>query len=237
MTIKIRFRKVKSFSTDENHILWSVFQESYDLSFEDFLKKQQSLDRYAIYLNQEQQIVGYTGIRDHSFVTGNKKYRTIYFGQTIIKSEYRKKNLIQKTVVKLFSQHFLSLRRSKLFIWNDSLSYRPYLIMAKNLKCYYPSANVQHQKEHIEIRDILGEKYYGASYCSKTGTVQKNKTILKEKELTLSNKDLSNPHIQFFISKNPNFVKGHGLITFCPATMNNLLFYLKKKYVKKFAHA
>lgn len=227
--MKIKFKNVTEFTTVDNQKLWDIFTKSYDLSFYDFTEKQKTLDKYALYFNSENQLIGYTGIRDCSFKIEKKNYRAIYFGQTVIEKEYRGKNLIQNTVIKLLAKHFIGLKQSKLIIWNDSLSYRPYLVMAKNLKNYYPNKNLSHKAKDIEIRNTLGNRYYKESFCSSTGTVFKDQVILKENELTLSSKDLNDPHIQYYVSLNPNYEKGHGLITFCHAEFGNLFYYLKKR--------
>lgn len=232
--MKILFRNVDSFDSHENERLWSLLQQSYNLSFEEFLKKQETLDKYALYYTNDKQLVGFTGIRDHFFRLDKRKYRAVYFGQTVIDRNFRGKSLIQNTVIRLLLRHFFGFKRSKLIIWNDSISYRPYLVMAKNLKSYYPNmaATSKAEHEHLRIRDLLGEHYYHSDYSPNTGTVKKFKSTLEEKELVLSEKDLSEPYIHYYVSKNPDFVHGHGLITFCPANFSNLFFYLKKKVTK-----
>ena len=230
--MKIQFRTVDSFTSEENENLWSLIRKSYNTSFDEFLEKQQTLDQYALYYSEDKQLIGFTGIRDHGFRVNKQKYRAIYFGQTVIDTNFRGKKLIQNTVVKLLLRHFMRFKRAKLIVWNDSISYRPYLVMAKNLKSYYPRMEIapKEEAEHLQIRDVLGNHYYHADYCEKTGTVRKNKSTLEASELVLSEKDMAKPHIHYYVSKNPNFVEGHGLITFCPATMSNLLFYLTKRF-------
>lgn len=231
--MKIVFKKVDLISPEETINLWKIFQQSSTINLDEFKTKQETLDQYALYFNAQQKLIGYTGIRSYSFKLNTKKYRAIYFGQTIVEKNYRGKKFIQNTVIRLLLKHLMSFNLSNLIIWNDSVSYRPYLVMAKNLKSYYPNMLNTNQEEFRSICNLLGKKYYGAAFCSNTGTIIKPRPTLRKKELVLSKKDLEDPHIKFYVTKNPNYTQGHGLITFCPATLKNLFFYLRKITLSK----
>jgi hypothetical protein len=229
--MKIRFKAINTFTENGIKNLYAIFKKSYDIDYQEFLEKHSSLDKYAVYKDAEENIIGFTGIRDCSFNIKKQRYRAVYFGQTFIEEQFRGKKLIQFTVIKLLISHYISFKRSKLIVWNDSLSYRPYLVMAKSLKYYYPNKDRKSDEIDLKIRDKLGEEYYPGSYCNKTGTVMKSRTVLKTKELHVSEKDLTDPDIKYYIDKNPNYIKGYGLITFCYASIKNLIYFIKLKYL------
>ncbi len=161
------------------------------------------------------------------------RYRAIYFGQTMILPKYRGRSLIQNTVNRLFLKHFLQFNRRQLIVWNDSIHYRPYLVMARGLKEFYPDPNQEDQKELELIRDKLGNRYYGKAYCAASGTVHKEQTILNDQDIQLSANDLKDPHIDFFMKRNPGFQKGDGMITLCPANFKNFRHFMIEGKLKK----
>ncbi|MCO6162660.1 hypothetical protein [Flavobacterium sp. NRK F7] len=231
--MQIQFRTIGSLTQPEQERIWAIYKTSYTVEREVFLDKQQRLDLYAMYYNPKKELVGFTGIRKNSCTTSSRKYIAIYLGQTIILPQYRGKKLIQKTVMRIMLHLKFKNPFHKIVIWNDSLSYRPYLVMAKGLKDFYPNPNKAEQKEFEAIRDELGMKYYPESYDKQTGIVSKAHRVLLADEITLTEKDLQNEYIQFFVKKNPGYIEGNGLITFSPATFGNLFYYLVGRKFKR----
>lgn len=232
--LRIRLKDGHSFSPDELRNMYEIYLQSYQISWDDFLTKRASIDVYAIYTDKNK-MVGFTGLRYRKITVDGVSYVALYIGQTIITHEYRGKSLIQKTVIKMFFKHYLSNPFSKLIVWTNAITYRPYLVMSKGLKDYYPHVEGRQSVHFKNIQNKLGTIYYGEDYIPEKGLVKKAVSTLAVHEKTYSEKELSDAHIKYFLSLNSDISGNYGLISFCMGSMDNLVYYLKKRIKRKYA--
>lgn len=119
------------------------------------------------------------------------------------------------------------------WFWFDALSYKAYLIPAKALKNFYPSAHEPMTKEVNKLRKTIGRKYYGESFCPLSGTVKKETNCHKDATVKIYEADLADTDIAFFAKANPNHEKGHGLLTFAPINRANIMKLLARAVSRK----
>lgn len=227
--MKLRIKKQVLLKHTLVNQMFAIYQKSYNISEKAFRDKMNTIDSYALYFTSENKLVGFTGIRKKAIDIEKDRYKAYYIGQTIILPEYRGKSLIQRTIVRLFINHYLKNPFRKVIVWNDSLSYRPYLVMAKGLKQFYPSPHPIASEKLRAVRNALGTIYYGDTFCPMTGIVSKKSAVLSPAELAISAEKLADPYVQFYVNQNPKYYEGNGLITLCPANLRNLFYYLSNK--------
>lgn len=230
--MKVKFRSGNRFNDAELKRMLTIYQGSYTCTWEEFLEKKETIDLYATYVDNEE-IVGFTGLCYKKIEVDGKRYMALYVGQTAIPSAYRGKSLIQRTIIKLLFKHYTSHPFTTLLIWNNAVTYRPYLILSKGLKDYYPNTENEANTHYKNIQNKLGEIYYLKYYNPETGLVIKDVNVMKAHEVNYTQKELSDAHIRYYLDRNPGSAQGHGLISFCIGSMENLSFYLKKKMAKK----
>ena len=202
--------------------MWEVYQPYYSYTKEYFMDRVAKNNYYSFYMNGDQ-VVGFTGLRINEFNINGENYFTIYFGQTVIKSEYRGSSLIQKTGIKLSIKFFHKLVSCKSFFWADALTFRSYLVFAKTLEQYYPSFREEMPEEVKQLRDYIGQTHYPETFCAKTGTVIKTENVVTDTSAKIDEKHLADPDIAFFAQTNKNHAEGHGLITMGPINTTNLI--------------
>lgn len=230
--IRIQIVPEKEITEVQLEQLWSVYQRSYTVAKEEFLSKKATIDIYAIYsLNNE--IIGFTGIRYRTLEVEKKKYKGLYIGQTAILSEFRGKSIMQRTVTKMLLRHLKQSPFQKLIIWSNALTYRPYLVMAKGLKYYYPHPSEAPDHRRKAIQNAIGKAYYQDAYDDQTGIVRKNENIMQEHEINYSPEELADRHISFYLKQNPFVKEGYGLICYADGTISNLVHYLSRKSLKR----
>lgn len=232
--MNVTFRKRDSFHIHELKGMLAIYQQSYKCTWEEFLEKKDSIDLYATYVDAGQ-IVGFTGMCYKKITVDGKNYMAMYVGQTVIPAAYRGKSLIQKTIIKLLFRHYVSHPFTRLVIWNNAVTYRPYLIMAKGLKDYYPHLDKTHSGHYKNIQDTLGDIYYRKYYIPETGLVKKDVNVMEAHEVNYTAKELADPHIRYYLERNPGSAQGHGLISFCFGSWENLWFFIHKRRKRRFA--
>lgn len=221
--------------------MWRIYRPYYNYSKEYFYSRISNNTHYALY-RKGNELVGFTGLRlqsvtvekegSHTFSGRLKKYFTIYFGQTVVIADVRSSGIINKTGILLLKKYWKTLLTHRTVFWADALSYRAYLVFAKNLLSFYPSVRSHLPEGIMQLRNQLGEKYYSDRFCSSTGTVRKDNYLIRDPRVEITPDKLVDPDISYYAEANPNYKKGYGLLTMGPASLRNVLFMVSKAIKK-----
>lgn len=211
--------------------MWNIYRKYYTYTKESFLARIDRNNYYSFY-TANGKIVGFTGLRIHRANIDGKSNLLIYFGQTVIDSEFRGKSLIPLTGAKLCMKYWKDLLFNKAYFWADSLTYKAYLVFAKTLAEYYPTYKYQTPNPIKAIFDNIGQTYYGNDYCPNSGTVKKDNIFVNDPTVKVTRKYQLDADISFFVNANPMHQQGHGLITLAPINSRNILLIMKR-YIRK----
>ena len=124
--------------------------------------------------------------------------------------------------MKLIRKFWKQILFAKAWFWADALSYKAYLVFAKNLTEYYPTRQYATPQAVQEVVDFIGETHYGDSYCSKTGTVHKSVKYVADPSVSICQHDKQDPDVSFYAQANPKSQQGHGLLTLGPISARNV---------------
>lgn len=213
--------------------MWSLYEKYYDVDPNSFYKRFESNDFYALYAKNDE-LVGFTGFRKKTIHNRFGRIKTLYFGQTVIRQDFRGRSLIPITVIRVILHHFLTDPFCPLYVWCDALTYKPYLLFANSLKEFYPSRHQENADKVEAVITELGQYYYRENFNSTTGTVCKPKNVIQDTSAIISEKDKAHPDIAFYAKANPGYNRGHGLLTLAPMNLKNFLFLIKKCLIKKY---
>ena len=118
--------------------MWKLYQNYYKVDQRSFFDRFKVNDYYALY-TVGQSLVGFTGFRTKRVSTSKREIQTLYIGQTVMHDDFRGQSLIASTCCGIFIKHFLTSPFTPIYVWCDSLTYKPYLCFANSLLQYYPS--------------------------------------------------------------------------------------------------
>ena len=210
--------------------MWKLYSPHHNVTRESFARRLGDFDRVALVLEKgTAQLVGFTGIRVKEFnIKGHGKLGAVCFGQTYILPGYRGQGSIQRAVTRLLFTERIRSPFTRWFFWSDALSYKPYLVMARNLRDYFPHPEKPTPAITQALIEAVGEHYYGAAFDRSTGTVIKSDIRLKSHVAPVGADERRDPAIQFFVERNPQYVAGHGLIIVCPLSLRNLATYVHR---------
>ena len=211
--------------------MWNIYSPYYHYSEESFRARIRKNTHYALYF-QKGKVVGFTGLRIQKINIDRKRFLTVYFGQTVVTDAARGKGLINRTGLKIARLFWRSLLTRRVVFWADALTYRAYLVFAKNLVDCYPATGQQLTSEMQRLRDYLGRSNYGKRYCKETGTVAKDSFLVRDPQMLIKPEKLQDKDIAFFAESNPTYLQGSGLLTLGPATFRNL-WHMFTKYRNK----
>ena len=218
-------------SLETKEEMWRIYHNHYNYTKTAFMARIEKNNYFAFY-SHRRTMVGFTGLRIDRTELNAQKTLLIYFGQTFLMQGFRGKGLMQITAAKIVLKFLREMLFQKVYFWADALTYKAYLAFVKKVETCYPSRKYTIPVEVKDIFHFIGHKYYGETYCEKTGTVKKATKLVQDHATEIEEQDLQDPDIQFYVKANPNYVQGHGLLTLCPFTLREL-FTVTKSYFSK----
>lgn len=230
--MKIKVNIVENILSDTvKEEMWQLYQPYYHYSRAYFMQRIHKNDYYSFY-KVDGKLVGFTGLRVSRTKIEGEKQLLIYFGQTVIHSDYRGKSLIPVTGLKLCMKFWRELLQRKLYFWADALTYKAYLVFAKSVDEMYPSIRYPMKSLVKNLIDFIGHTYYQGTYSIQTGTVQKDTVWVNDSTTQIPLKYQADRDIKFYQQANPLYMEGHGLITVAPMTRKNIWLLLYRSIRK-----
>ena len=212
--------------------MWTIYKGSFDIPMETFLESMKNFDSYALFFTKSGNMVGFSGIRDGKTTLDGKLYRTVYMGHFSVAKRFRGKSLIPFALIRIFADHYLNFRKGRLVVWGDAGTYRSYLVMAKGTKHFYPNPNPPAGHWHDTLAQIsreVGKECVSGTFDPDRGVVHSRTQIAMVPEYVITNEDMQDPHINFYVKRNPGYRKGDGMVFLCPANFANLWYFMVTK--------
>lgn len=234
-TTQVTLIPAREITPAQRQRMWTVYQPYYHYTQNQFMERFDRNTHYALY-HQGNRLVGFTGLRIETVALAGRPNLLIYFGQTVVEAETRGQGLITRTGLLLFRKYWKNILSGRAYFWADSLTYRAYLVFAKNLEEYYPSRRPMPDGVEV-LRNHIGQQYYGERFCPQTGTIKKDTYLLQDPSVQICTNKLQDPEIRFFQEANPLYTEGHGLLTLAPIHFRNLWTMVKKVLGKRRAAA
>jgi hypothetical protein len=212
--------------------MWELYQSYYHYDKASFFARFEKHQTYAIY-RFEGRLVGFTGLRINEAKIDGKNRTMIYFGQTVIEGRFRACHLIPRTGLKLMRKFWKQVLNGTAYCWADALTYRAYLVFAKNLRELYPSRFLPDLHPLKNLVDYLGECYYPDSYQPASGTICKTEKLVADTSVVLSEEIRArDADVRFYAYKNVHHASGHGLLTLAPLNLSNCLELIRRTIAK-----
>lgn len=213
--------------------MWEVYRHYYHYDKAYFMARIARNNYYSFYRHAGR-LVGFTGLRINRTSLGGGRQFMVYFGQTVIEDAYRGLSLIPQTGVKICQRFWKDILRSKVYFWADALTYKAYLVFAKSVPEMYPSFREETPAEIKTIRDYLGKTHYAETFDVETGTIQKETVWVNDTTMMIPQRYQQDSDIRFFVSANPQYKEGHGLLTIAPMHRRNISSLIVRQVKKAF---
>ena len=198
--------------TEENiNEMYTLFQKYFqcaEKSFRDDLNEKQFI---ILILEQDsQKIIGFSSVLIMEIMVEKRKIHIVFSGDTIVDEKRRNDNVLIKSFIEL-NLKFIS-KYEKLYWFLISMGYRTYRILPILFKEFWPRYDKPTPPEIKKIIDITAQNKFGIYYNSKRGIIKpKAKNKLKPQFAMIPSTGLKDPHIKFFIEKNPGYIQGEEL--------------------------
>lgn len=200
-------------------------------------------DVFLLFENDE--LKGFSTIKKMELNIENKKGDKekivgFFSGDTIIEKGFSWGIEFQKEWIKycLLESEKNMENNVKTYWFLISKGIKTYMYLPTYFKNFCPKVDYIESEMEKRIKDIYAEKIYGNRYNRKTGIVKNDGTndFLRENIVVLSEKQLKNKNIQFFLERNPDYKKGDELVCLAEISIENLT-NLGKRVLKEISLA
>ena len=158
--------------------------------------------------------------------TANEKIIGFFSGDTIIEKGFSWGIEFQKEWIKYcLLESDKNMRNGvKTYWFLISKGVKTYMYLPTYFKNFCPKVDYVESEMEKKIKDIYAEKIYGDRYKKEKGIVKNDGTndFLRESVVVLSEKQLKNKNVQFFLEKNPDYKKGDELVCLAEISFENL---------------
>ena len=147
----------------------------------------------------------------------------VYSGDTIVEREHWGSNLLAQ----LWGQFVISLvdqRPDSTWFWFlISMGYKTYRFLPLFFREFYPRYDVATPRSADAIIDVAARVKYADSYDASSGIIRARpeSVRLREGVAKVTDKRLRDPHVRFFVERNPGHIFGDELCCIAPLSRDN----------------
>lgn len=221
MEIMSKVKLISEIEELEKNEMFQLMKEFYDnvdeqIFISDLLDKD-----YCIMLYNEENIVkGFSTQKEIFVEVDGKQVKGIFSGDTIIHKDYWGRMDLYKE----FARKFVKSGSEEYYWFLISKGYKTYKMLPLFFEEFYPNYKVKTPLYEKKIMDAFGLSMYPIDYNKETG-VNEYKSVkdkLKEGVADISEKQLKDKDIRFFIEENPGYIYGNDLVCLAKLNQENL---------------
>lgn len=178
-------------------------------------------ERVAIYWDGED-LVGLVTLDLRHETFQGRQVVGIYTGNTWLHPRWRGRNLIQRMGVLSYAESIVRWPRANKYWFFGSNNFKSYLVMARNLRDFYPSRHEPTPQFETDYICHLARVIYHADVDPDWLVYQPPAArSFSEDETRIPDRLTNDPDVRFFIDRNPNYPRGAKLMCLAPLTLTN----------------
>ena len=217
---------------DKNSIenMYKLFSKYFVSKKETFIEDLNEKDYVIIIRNsRNDNIIGFSSIEYINLPLNNENIKIIYSGDTIVDENFRNESDLLKIFVN-FNLQKLS-NENEIYWYLISMGFRTYRFLPVFFKEFWPRYDNDTPSKIKKIIDSLGKMKFENQYLNDKGIiVQETECYLRTPYVDIPNSRLKNPHIKFFLEKNPGYIKGNELACLTKFSLNNFKPIIFKRF-------
>lgn len=204
--------------------MFDVFQECYEKTTPETFRRDLAGKNWAIILRdpESNSIQGFSTLDFYESHVKGTAVSVVYSGDTIIRPAYWGTSELPRTWGKLVLA--MEERLPKPLYWLlISSGYKTYRFLPTFFKEFYPRYD---QPVPPEIQDVihhLARERFGSEYYPESGIVRfaEGATPLRDGVAEITERRLKDPHIAFFVERNPGHARGDELVCLTHVDLDN----------------
>ena len=221
MEIHSLVKPIEKITYTEKSQMYELMREFYDnVTEEIFLNDLMNKDYCIMLYNEKKNVKGFSTQKELSLDLDGKIVYGIFSGDTIIHKEYWG----SPELFKEFARTFVKEGNEEYYWFLISKGYKTYKMLPLFFKEFYPNYKDKTPSFEKQIMDEFGKTKYPLDYNQITGVneYKETKDKLKEGVADITEKQLKDRDIKYFIEINPGHKHGNDLICLTLLNQDNL---------------
>ena len=162
------------------------------------------------------------------------KYTIVRVGLTFLEKSYQGSPILYYMIAYLLLKEMILHPLTPLYTIGKSFTYKSYLLTCHAFPYGYPRYDKETPPLAKKIINEFARSVMTSSdvYDEETFVLKREKVYIKPGTMEISAKDLEDPHIKFFVERNPGWTKGHQLLNLGQVRWKDILGIIWKSMVR-----
>ena len=223
-TVDISIRPSRSLSPAELDEIWALTERYVDTPRQHYEQKLLALPEVSLWRARGGALVGLAGLHVYP-VAWRARTRIVIFTSSVVTDErFRGRNLVLRSGLQVLVREKLRRPLATAYWFFDTFSYKSYLVLARNLREFWPRRERAIPPDTLAFIDELASDRYGPDWNRETGVVRRSgHKRLRPATAPIDGTLSSDPDVNFFQVANPGHGEGDMLVCLAPLTVGNLL--------------
>lgn len=223
--MKSRLVRSEQLSPTEREAMYSLLSTHFEGVTQEVFDSDLTQKNWTILLEDEagKVLKGFSTILIYKTQFAGEDLIAVYSGDTIIDPSAWSSSSLSRTWMSAIAMLRLEYPQGRFYWLLISSGYRTYRFLPTFAKEFYPRYETPTPTATQVILDFLSDRLFGKYYDKETGIVRfPYPQVLREGLKEIPEERLNNPHVRFFLLKNPGHVKGDELVCLAEISENNL---------------
>ncbi len=223
--IQSRIVSVSGITAADARSMYEIFVRHYDcVSVAQFLLDLSEKDCVLVLRNTEAAICGFSTQKVFRLDVGGRPVRAVFSGDTIVDRAYWGEQELGRCWCRYVSSVYWEEPDVPLYWFLISKGYRTYLYLPLFFESFYPNCAAATPAFEQRLLDSLATAKFPHDYRPGSGLVEfsKSQGQLKPHLAEIPARRLRDPHVQFFLKRNPAYANGHELACLAEISPSNM---------------
>jgi hypothetical protein len=223
--LESRIVPVTEITTAQRHLMYTIFARHYDcVSIDKFLADLGEKDCVLLLSDAGGEICGFSTQRLLRVSVGGVPIRAVFSGDTIIDRAHWGEQELGRCWCRYVSFLCGEEPDVPLYWFLISKGYRTYLYLPIFFEIFYPNCHTPTPDFEQRVLDTLATAKFPEHYRPEKGVIEflQSQGQLKPHLAEIPARRLQNPHVQFFLQRNPGFASGSELVCLAEISPSNM---------------
>lgn len=194
--------------------MFSLLCENFEgYEWDNFIADLEQKDVAILLKSTNQDIRGFSTVQLLTTQIDSRPVKAVYSGDTIIDREYWSRNELFQVWIPYVLEKKAQEPEIPLYWFLLCSGCRTYKYLPTFFKSFFPCAG-EEDGMMSKVADTLATEKFGSDYHPDTGLVifSHSQERLREGLAEVEPNQMSNPHVKYFLEKNPEYHQGHELV-------------------------
>lgn len=195
-----------------------------NFKIEEFFKDMSEKDWVIVLREVDEKIFGFSTIQVIRSKVDGREVVYVFSGDTIVDPHYWQANMLAPAFGFFMLRMIDDYKGIPVYWFLITKGYRTYRFLPIYFRKYYPVYNQETPPEYDRLLKFICTRKFGEWYNPETGVITFNgaRDHLNDRMCEIPESKKQNPHIKFFLEKNPYYYQGDELACIADISRENL---------------